>query len=266
MLVLCMVVSVFAFAGCGGAAPSGDAANGGQAGGSPYEVVSAAIEKTLKAKSFEANVVTSLKTDLMGNVSETSSDFNIKATAVDTAKPQMTVDGKMEIMESAIPQKFYYDGEWKYFDITENGGYKMACTFEEFSKEVEAPQNIIVALPEELFKDAQSKTGDDGSLTVTVVVDEATMESIYKDAVTAVVYDVVGEDLAQAVTKDASVTVTVADGYVRDFKVSFVCEITAGNDKVTYNAVDSVSLVSCDKDVTVTPPANLDKFYETDFR
>ena len=267
--VMALVITIFALTltACGdkdGSTDTGKGTSGNNSKASVYETVSQAIENTLKAKSYDADVDTLLKTNLMGNLSEDSTDVNIKATSLDTDKPKVNVTGKHTTQGYTADQNLYYDGEWKYFDITSDGGYKMQCTFAEFAKEAGAPQSIVVTLPEALFNNAQSKNNDDGSLTVTLTADEATVESIYKDAVTAIVYDVVGEDLNQAVTKDATIVVTVADGYVRDFKISFVCEITAGNDKVTYDSSNSVTFVSCDKDVTVTAPANLESFYEVD--
>ena len=66
-------------------------------------------------------------------------------------------------------------------------------------------------------------------------------------------------------SKDATIEITVADGYIRDYKVSFVCEITAGSDKVTYDATRFVEFISCDKDVKVEAPENLEEYYELDW-
>jgi len=266
-LALCIILSAFALTACGdNASTDGDNPAGEQTGnkteGSVYEIVAAAIEKTLKAKSFEANLSSVLKTDLMGNKSETKAEGNVKATAVDTDTPKAFFSGKAVMEGYEMAQDYYYDGEWKYFGSEEMGLYKSQVSYAEFAKEIGAPQTVIVTLPKAIFSNAQSKKNDDGSLTVTLTVDEANMETLYKDTIIAVVQDVVGQDLNQAVTKDATIEITVADGYVRDYKLNFTCEITAGNDKVTYDVNDVVTFVSCDKGVTVTAPENLDQYYE----
>ncbi len=273
-LVICIILSAFALTACGDKTPAdGTSSVGQQSGnktddkteGSVYETVAAAIEKTLKAKSFEANLSSVLKTDLMGNKSETKAEGNVKATAVDTDKPKAFFSGNAVMDNYEMAQDYYYDGEWKYFGSEEMGRYKSQVSYAEFAKEIGAPQTVIVTLPESIFTNAQSKNNNDGSLTVTLTVDETNMETLYKDNITAVVYDVVGQDLNQAVTKDATIEITVADGYVRDYKLTFTCEITAGNDKVTYEVNDAVTFVSCDKEVTVTAPENLDQYYEMDW-
>lgn len=266
-ITLALVIALLAITltACGGNSSTGSESGPSKKDeASVYETVSKAIENTLKAKSYDADVDTLLKTNLMGNLSEDSMDVNLKATALDTDKPKVNVTGKRTMEGYTADHNLYYDGEWKYFDITPDGGYKMQCSFEEFAVEAGAPQSIVVALPESLFNGVEGKKNSDGSLTVDLTADEATMETLYKNAIVAVVRDVVGEDLNQAVTKDAAITVTVADGYVREFKVTFVNEITAGKDTVTYTSNNSVVFNSCGKDVTVNAPANLDKFYEMD--
>ena len=63
-LTLSIILSAFALAAC-----DKQPGNNNNTDGSVYEIVAAAIEKTLKAKSFEANLSSGLKTDLMGNKS-----------------------------------------------------------------------------------------------------------------------------------------------------------------------------------------------------
>lgn len=274
-LLLALVIAL-TLSACGGA-PAGDGSGTSTPSsvdkdtpsekeeGSVYQTVAKAIENTLKAASYEADVDTLLKTDLMGQKSESSKDANVKAAAANTDQPKVLVTGKSTMEGYTADISEYYDGAWRYFGNPEMGAYKMPCTFAEFAAEAGAvPQGIVVALPESLFVGAQSKKNDDGSLTVTLTADEAAIETLYKAAVTKIVYDVVGEDLNQAVTKNGVIVVTVADGYVREFKVSFVSKITAGNDKVSYDSTSSVTFVSCGKEVAVTAPGNLDAYYAID--
>ena len=261
-LALCMILSVFVLSACGGNSGSGAGNNPGGSGDSVYDTVAAAIENTLKAKSYDANVGATYKEDLMGRVSEASMSANLKAVELDTNAPKVYFDGQQSASGYNNDYDMYYDGVWKYFDINPQGGYKYQCSYAEFAEEAGAPQNIIVALPESLFAGVAGTKNDDGSLSVTLTLDEATVEELYKELVTSVVYDVVGNDLNQATTKDAVITLTVADGYIRDYKIAFVCEIVAGQDKVTYDVSQFVEFLSCDQPVTVTPPANLENFYE----
>lgn len=273
-LILALVISLFAFTltACEEKRPSGDGSGTGitenntenNSEDSAYETVAKAIENTLKAKSYDADIDTLLKTNLMGRESQNSSDINVKATALDSAKPKLLVTGNQTQEDYTSKLNEYFDGEWRYFGNADMGTYKTKCTLAEFSNVAGTPQSIVVALPEALFKNAESKKNSDGSLTVTLTADEANMETLYKDAITKVVYDVVGNDLNQAVTKNGCITVTVADGFVKEYKVSYVAEITAGSDKVTYDSSSSVAFVSCGKDVAVNAPANLDKYYEMD--
>ena len=293
ILALCIILSAFALTACGDTTPAdGTTPSGEQSGSntdnktdnktdsntenktdnadnkteaSAYETVSAAIEKTLKAKSYEANLDTLRKNDLLGYKSEDTVKCTIKATAADTDQVKASSVGKITTQGQEMDQNYYYEGGWKYFGSEEMGRYKSQVTFEDFAKEIGAPQTVIKTLPEAIFGSAQSQKNDDGSLTVTIPVDETNIETIYKDAITEIVYDVVGNDLNQSLTKDASIVVTVADGYVREYKVAFVCEITAGNDRVAYDITNTLTFVSVDKDVTVAAPGNLNDYNELDW-
>ena len=109
-LALCIILSAFALVACGDKTPAdnGDKTPSSNSGdkndnkndkteGSVYEIVAAAIEKTLKAKSFEAKLTSSQKMDLMGNKTENKAEGTVKATAVDTDKPQASFEGKATV-------------------------------------------------------------------------------------------------------------------------------------------------------------------------
>ena len=150
-LALCIILSAFALVACGDKTPAdnGDktpSSNNGDKNdnkndkteGSVYEIVAAAIEKTLKAKSFEAKLTASQKMDLMGNKAESKAEGTVKATAVDTDKPQASFEGKATVEGYEMKQSFYYDGQWKYFGDEEMGRYKSQVSYEEFAKEIGA--------------------------------------------------------------------------------------------------------------------------------
>ena len=274
IMVLCLVFLTFALTACGEKSSKDDSgsskvdksssktddSSSKKKGDSVYKTVADALEKTMNAKSYDADINTMVKTDLMGMVSEDGLSVNVKANALDTDKPEVLSEGQIIYSGYPVDQKNYFDGEWNYMA----DGYKSRCTLEEFAQQCGGPQYILTELPESLFKDAESKKDGD-ILKVTLTIDEEIFEELYKEDVTDVVYDVVGPDLSQAVTKDATIEITVADGYIRDYKVSFVCEITAGSDKVTYDATRFVEFFSCDKDVKVEAPENLEEYYELDW-
>jgi len=264
-LTVCILLSTLVFTSCGKADSGNKNDSDDKKSGSVYKVVSEAIENTLNAKSYETNAKVSTTSKIMGMVSMYAVEANVKATDLDTSAPKIYVDSEYVSSGYAGENDTYFDGEWKYFDIREWGGYKYRCTLEEFATETGVPQTVIVTLPESLFKKANSVNNADGSLTVTIALDEATIESLYESIVVSVVYAVVGEDLSQTETYDASIEITVADGYVSKYVLKFVSQHTVGSDSANYEYECAMDFVSCDKEVTVTPPANLDQFYEADW-
>ena len=218
-----------------------------------YTVVKDATEKTLAATSYEAKSVCVLDTEMFGTKMNTTSDLVFTCNG-----KEVGVDGKsvVEMMGSKTetPCRYYYDGEWLYMTML-GENYKMLVTDEEFKGQAGHPGEYIVVLPEELF---EGITGDAENVVLTL--DETTLKNLYGEALG----EEIGEDLSDITIKDGKITLSVKDGYLSTFNVSFTCEIDMGEeDTVTYVFSQETTFTQYG-DVTVTPMEGYEDFEEMD--
>ena len=218
-----------------------------------YTVVKEATEKTLAATSCEAKMVYVVDTDMFGTQMKTTADLVLTYNG-----EEIGVDGKSVIemadSKTEMPCRYYYDGEYLYMTML-GEGYKIAATEEDFVEEVGSFNEYIVVLPEELF---EGITGDAENIVLTL--DETTLKNLYGEAIG----EEIGEDLSDVTIKDGKITLSVKDGYLSTFNVSFTCEVGMGEeDTVTYVFSQETTFTQYG-DVTVTPMEGYEDFEEMD--
>ena len=218
-----------------------------------YTVVKEATEKTLAATSYEAKMVYVVDTDMFGTQMKTTADLVLTYNG-----EKIGVDGKsvVEMMGSKTetPCRYYYDGEYLYMTML-GEGYKIAATEEDFVEEVGSFNEYIAVLPEELF---EGITGDAENVVLTL--DETTLKNLYGEALG----EEIGEELSDVTVKDGKITLSVKDGYLSTFNVSFTCEVGMGEeDTVTYVFSQETTFTQYG-DVTVTPMEGYEDFEEMD--
>ena len=218
-----------------------------------YTVVKEATEKTLAATSYEAKSVFVMDTDVFGTKMKTTADLIFTYNGKEVGAEGKSI---VEMMGSKTetPCRYYYDGEWLYMTMLDEG-YKIAATDEDFAEEVGNSSEYIVVLPEALFEGVTG-TADHIELTV----DDATLKSIYGEAIG----DMVGVDLSEITTKGGKITLSVKDGYLATFNMEYICEFVMGEeDTVTYAFSQTTEFVRYG-DVTVTPMEGYEDFEEMD--
>ena len=214
-----------------------------------YTVVKEATEKTLAATSYEAKMVYVVDTDMFGTQMKTTADLVLTYNG-----EEIGVDGKSVIemadSKTEMPCRYYYDGEYLYMTML-GEGYKIAATEEDFVEEVGSFNEYIAVLPEELF---EGITGDAENVVLTL--DETTLKKLYGEALG----EEIGEDLSDITVKDGKITLSVKDGYLSTFNVSFTCEVGMGEeDTVTYVFSQETTFTKYG-DVTVTPMEGYEDF------
>ena len=218
-----------------------------------YTVVKEATEKTLAATSYEAKMVYVVDTDMFGTQMKTTADLVLTYNG-----EEIGVDGKSVIemadSKTEMPCRYYYDGEYLYMTML-GEGYKIAATEEDFVEEVGSFNEYIAVLPEELF---EGITGDAENVVLTL--DETTLKNLYGEALG----EEIGEDLSDVTVKDGKIALSVKDGYLSTFNVSFTCEVDMGEeDTVTYVFSQETTFTKYG-DVTVTPMEGYEDFEEMD--
>ena len=256
LMVMVLLYGMCLLSACGGGgvvpSPNDEASNNDQ----PvdlYTVVKEATEKTLAATSYEAKMVYVVDTDMFGTQMKTTADLVLTYNG-----EEIGVDGKSVIemadSKTEMPCRYYYDGEYLYMTML-GEGYKIAATEEDFVEEVGSFNEYITVLPEDLF---EGITGDAENVVLTL--DETTLKNLYGEALG----EEIGEDLSDITVKDGKITLSVKDGYLSTFNVSFTCEVGMGEeDAVTYVFSQETTFTQYG-DVTVTPMEGYEDFEEMD--
>ena len=228
-----------------------------------YTMVSEAMKKTNEATTMSAVMTMDMALDLMGNKSETSMTFNICASMTDSEKPVISVDGTMSMAGQEIPYSYYYEGEWMYVLIY-GEGYKLKASLDEFQQEAGGTEQVMVDLPKELFEGVTGTT-EGGVTKVELTADSDAFKAMYNELLKEMYTDVLGENIDPVVVDDVKIVVSVADGYVKGFDMSFKASYTIGSDYVNYDIVTSVVYESIGGEVTPTPPEGYENFGEMDW-
>lgn len=266
VLALCMV---FSFAACT-AEPSSndnDDSPAGEEQVSYYQMYVDAREKTLNIKSCEANIYSRVVNEFdASTIYDEIYDQNLMISGLDTDNPTAMVQGQ-RIVESVAEDRVddvlsYYADGWYYF-YWKIWGYKSQRTFEEYPQMIDGLQDLPSELPEALFANPKLTEHVDGALSMTLTLDEATMETVCKDMIVQLVAnDVWDGDLEQVFTKNGTIKITIADGMIRKFEISFGCDIDKQGFICMYTVTRSIEFVSWNQDVTITPFDDLDEFEE----
>ena len=225
-----------------------------------YALVTAAMKKTMDAKSYIGAIKQTVTENLMGNTSTVKADYTLKASLGDPAKPLMGLDGEIEMEGEKMPYTYYFDGAWMYY-VMYGEGFKAQATMEEFKEDAGGIDSLFTDLPKAIFDGVTAKT--EGNTTkVELTADSETIKAMYTELITDMFYDVVGDIITPVVVSDVKIVVSVADGYVMGYDLSFKSSYTIGSDSVSYDYSQSVVFESIDKAVTITPPDGYENFME----
>jgi len=281
LLAFVMLLSAMTLAGCekddtdpssptsGNNENNGDNGNNGNNGNNENEpvdlhaLVSAAMKKTNEATSMSAVMTMDMAMDVMGTKTETNMTFNIQASMADPEKPVISMAGTMNIMEQEMPYSYYYDGEWMYV-LVYGEGYKMRASLEEFQQEAGGTGELMVDLPKELFEGVTATT-EDGVTKVELTANSDAFKNLYNEMLKELFADVLGENTDPVVVDEVKIVVSVADGYVKGFDMSFKASYTIGEDYIIYDVTESVVYESINEEVTPTPPEGYENFGEMDW-
>ncbi|MBE6946791.1 MAG: hypothetical protein E7454_00840 [Ruminococcaceae bacterium] len=276
ILVLCIILSMFAFTACTGevpGAPSGSENGGANSGGSNgpaatdaasiYKVYKDAQAKTLAATSFEAKTY-----QLRADIHDTGKNQEIIEKSVvisdrDSEKPTGRID--VTYPQTDDTSYNYYDGEWQYMH---SGGprNKARVEFDRFYKNAEELEDVALELPEALFTGAEVKQTADGSqMDIRIKLNEATAGTLFNEYILdKMELDVValGEEFN---LDEISIFMTIDNGYLRVFEISIVCDHSTDFFSIAYRLQREVKYISCGKPVEVVPLENLDSFREQEW-
>lgn len=263
LLAAFMLVGTLALVGCDKDNDPAGTPNSGNNSTDLYTLVTTALKKTTDATSYSGSIKQVVTENVMGHSTEVRADYTIKASLADPAKPLIGMEGNMVMSGETVPYVYYFDGEWMYYSMY-GEGYKMQSSLEQFEKDAGGIDSLFTDLPKALF-DGMTATTEGNTTKVTLTADSDTFKNMYTKLITDMFTDVLGENITPVVVTDVMIAVSVANGYVMGYDLSFVGTYTIGSDSISYSYSQAVNFDSVDKEVTVTPPEGYENFMELDW-
>ncbi len=235
---------------------------------STAEMISNAVKNTNELDSFEAEMEIDITMTAQGMEVSVPMSYDMKAKDLQTDKPIIGADVKTSMMGMKIDMEIYTDGEWAY--ISTGGAaemsYKQKMDSPDFNYDMAgSAQSMVKEIPAELLENVEVKKNDDGSKTVELSISDEDFKELFEDVINDAAADSAGEaDIDDIAIKNAKVSVTVADGYVKSYELSFDMDMEVEGTKMTAETEMSIEFKSYNKELTITPPEGYEKFEDYD--
>ena len=242
---------------------------------SAYELIKNAVEKTSKLDSYEMDMKIKAVTEVFGEKIETPMDFSMKVEGASGNALKAVGKVAMNILGVQIDADYYQEGNTVYINIS---GNKLRLSADSADAKPftfsDTEKSIIKALPEDVVKEVTNIQHDDGSRTVSVMIDGDTFMEFFNELVSEYsnqeTYAELMEDLKALIgISNANVTITVLpNGYIGEYDIQFdmnvsLSSVTAGMDFTTKVSLDaSIEFKDPGTKVTVTAPADLSEYQD----
>lgn len=234
---------------------------------STAKTIEDAIKKTEALDEIDATLFMELSMN-MGFSITVPITVNMKAKNVKSQTPTVYADMTVPMMGMELKTGVYQENDMLY--VSSSGlNYKMKISESDGEYDyVGDVNNIIKDIPEDLLENIEFVKNDDGSQTATVTIDDARFKEIFKDLVmdsaedssmddtyeNDEITDIVDDIMQNISIKDATVKITVKDGYVSVYEISYSMTVTIESVETTSAVKASVTYNNPGKAVEITPP------------
>ncbi len=228
------------------------------------DAVASAVEKTNELDSFEAEITMEIAMAMEGMTMTVPMTVDMKAENANGEKPIFSATMSTSLLGMAVEADLYCDGEWVYYS-GDGMEYKMPA--EESGDEYDYTGDIDAMLkdiPGELFKDKQFAKNDDGSSTVIIDVPNEVFAEIYDELIDSMNEESTDEAVGDVEISDAKISITIKDGYISVYDISFKMSMTTYDVESTSEVKTSVTFKNPGEKVTVTPMEGYQDFEEYD--
>lgn len=250
-LALCMICTVFAAVSCSGSPDSGKGS---------YETVNEATENMQNIDYYDVDVSMIMTMTIAGAGTYTIPiEMNMKADNTDKDNPLYEMFLTMDMMGTKTEMNMYQDEEWMYA-VSADTAYKTKKDAAEGGYASNA-DNMLKTLPEELFVGKTMTDNGDGSSTVTLDIPSDMFAEIYDDIVDNAAATN-GVDVEGVGLKDTRISITVKDGYIREYKMSFTMVMTVSGMETSTVMDMTAKYNSINEKITVNYPDGYKDFPE----
>lgn len=245
LLVVCLMATVVLFTGCESA----------------ESLVKGAIAKTSMLDSYEAEIEMQLDMEASGMTMSIPMTIGMKVKDAHGDNPIISANTAISMLGQSIEMDVYSDGEWIYL-VSEGEGYKVSAENGDEYDYTGDVDDMIQNIPEDLLKDAEIVKNDDGSKSVTVALPDEVFAEVYKEFVDSMNETATGSEVEDIEISDAVVSITVKDGYISVYDISFEMNMTVVSLETSMDVKATITFKNPGQDVPVTPPDGYKDFEE----
>lgn len=252
LLAVCMLFAVVTASGCTL---------------STAKTIDDAIKKTEALEDIDVTFFMELSMD-MGISITVPVTVNMKAKNIKSENPIISADMVIPMMGIEFKTGIYQEQDMLYI-TADDMSYKMKV--EESDGEYDYIgdiNNVINDIPEDLLENIELASNDDGSKTATISIDEARFKELFKDLIKDSAEDTVVDDDGSIVDnvmdnitiKDATVKITVKNGYVSVYEISYSMTVSTILGDTSASVKTSVTYNNPGETVEITPPNDYKNF------
>ncbi len=244
-LVVCLLLGTMVFASCNKKTLA--------------DVISEAIENTQKLDSYAADLEMNMKMDMQGVSMDVPMTISLEVEGQTTESPKLKGSISMTMLEQTVTTDMYSDGEWTYM-VLMGQGMKMKSE-EADSDYAETANMMLKQLPQSVFVDKEFTENADGSLTFTTDLSSEMFNEIFSEFANEMIASNLGEEGAEVEFGDAKITITVADGYIKEYVMEYTMAMDVQGVAADVAVVTSLNYTKY-SGVTVTFPEGYENFEE----
>ena len=259
LAVLC-VMCVLLLSGCG----LDDSAAAGNAGNPPattaapqktsFEIIHEALKKTDALDTMNAEMQMDISISMADQTLEMPMSVIYKAKDMNSGSPVIQSQISTSVMGQSTQIDMYQEGNWAYItaqgqnfkaDISAGNPYDQTGSFD----------NIMMDLPENLLANLPMVQNPDGSQTLTLSIPNEAFAEIYGDMLESINSSTGTGSATSLSIKDATVKITVANGYLAEYSMSFSMDMTVTGVETNSSITAGIIFHNPGQDVVITPPA-----------
>lgn len=262
LLAVCMLFAVVTASGCTL---------------STAKTIDDAIKKTEALDDVDVTFVMEVSMD-MGFSITVPVTVNMKAKNIKSETPTVSADMVIPMMGMEFKTGIYQEQDMLYI-TADDMSYKMKIEESEGEYDfIGDINNVVNDIHEDLLENIELVSNDDGSKTATLYIDEARFKEVFKDLITdsaedtvvdddsivddedSIVDDIVDNVIDNISIKDATVKITVKDGYVSVYEISYSMTVSSILGDTTTSVKASVTYNNPGEAVEITPPSDYKNF------
>ena len=225
---------------------------------SAYETIEAAVAKTQELDDISAKMVMdmTISSEEMSLAMPISMDM--KAKNVKSDNPTILTNLTLTMLGQTLDAQIYQENGWSYTVIGEG---KHKTQSEPQTDQYNYSEEMMQVIPEELMQDVKMEKGVDGAAKATITIPGEKFTEVYSDLVDELSGNLVeGADLT---VENAVVTISVKDGYIGAYDMSFSLTASDGEEVTTLDVEASITYENPGKSVEITPPEGYQDFPES---